>query len=175
MGAVCVTSRQFGVIFVCRMELIVASAVSKMVASTATYPHEVIRSRMHVAGTGAFSGLRRTCQQILREDGMRGFYHGCVTNLLRTTPAAAVTFTSFELINRHLRNWIDRPMEPNVDIKPTHDLEDKKRLLEDEQNVALGPPFASVAGESGGRSGTFQPSPAQLEAHVRKFPENNDS
>jgi hypothetical protein len=40
---------------------------------------------------------------IFREDGLRGFYRGCATNLLRTTPAAALTFTSFELIARALR------------------------------------------------------------------------
>ncbi len=38
---------------------------------------------------------------------MRGFYRGCATNLLRTTPAAALTFTSFELISRALRGLAD--------------------------------------------------------------------
>ena len=85
-------------------ELVVASAASKMVASTATYPHEVIRSYMHVTGSGPWRGLAPACRTIWREDGARGFYRGCLTNLLRTTPAAALTFTSFELIARFLRH-----------------------------------------------------------------------
>ena len=41
--------------------------------------------------------------QLWRAEGIRGFYRGCSANLLRTTPAAALTFTSFELIARELR------------------------------------------------------------------------
>eukprot|EP01025_Chloroclados_australasicus_P027861 TRINITY_DN2756_c1_g1_i3.p2 TRINITY_DN2756_c1_g1~~TRINITY_DN2756_c1_g1_i3.p2 ORF type:complete len:375 (-),score=28.36 TRINITY_DN2756_c1_g1_i3:575-1699(-) len=85
------------------VELVVSSAASKMVASTITYPHEVVRSHMHVLGAGPFSGLLPTCRKIYLADGIRGFYRGCTTNLVRTTPAAAVTFTSFELIARALK------------------------------------------------------------------------
>jgi len=85
------------------MELVLASAFSKMIASTVTYPHEVVRSYMHVTGSGPIAGLADACSTIWREDGMRGYYRGCVINLLRTTPAAALTFTSFELIARSLR------------------------------------------------------------------------
>lgn len=82
-----------------------ASASAKMVASTATYPHEVIRSRMHISGVGAFRGFLSTCRAVHLEDGLAGFYRGCMTNLVRTTPAAAVTFTSFELVSRALATW----------------------------------------------------------------------
>lgn len=43
---------------------------------------------------------------------MGGFYRGCLTNLLRTTPAAAVTFTSFEVINRRIREWAATAQDP---------------------------------------------------------------
>ena len=41
--------------------------------------------------------------QVYAEEGIAGFYKGCLTNLVRTTPAAALTFTSFELIARRLK------------------------------------------------------------------------
>lgn len=54
-------------------------------------------------GTEAHEILVYLCLQIFSDEGVRGFYRGCTTNLLRTTPAAALTFTSFELIARQLR------------------------------------------------------------------------
>ena len=86
------------------VELACASAVAKMVASSVTYPHEVIRSHMHVQGLGPFGGVLGLIAKIHHEGGgWRAFYRGVGTNLVRTTPAAAITFTSYELISRQFQ------------------------------------------------------------------------
>ena len=46
---------------------------------------------------------------------MRGFYRGCATNLIRTTPAAALTFTSFELISRALKQMVVEKEQAEAD------------------------------------------------------------
>ena len=88
-------------------DLVIASSASKLVASVATYPHEVVRARMHVEGSGPFRGAARVCRQVYAEAGPWGFYRGCAANLVRTIPAAAITFTSFELISRGIHHWLE--------------------------------------------------------------------
>ena len=58
---------------------------------------------MHVAGSGPFAGGLAIVREVMREDGIRGFYRGCGTNLLRTTPAAVIIFLAYEGIVRQVR------------------------------------------------------------------------
>eukprot|EP00594_Rhizosolenia_setigera_P014796 CAMPEP_0178959224 /NCGR_PEP_ID=MMETSP0789-20121207/12149_1 /TAXON_ID=3005 /ORGANISM="Rhizosolenia setigera, Strain CCMP 1694" /LENGTH=378 /DNA_ID=CAMNT_0020642157 /DNA_START=17 /DNA_END=1153 /DNA_ORIENTATION=+ len=89
-------------------------AVSKIVASTTTYPLQVIKSRIQqrqnqstpssssslkkVGEQDQYRGIISAVQRIFRKEGISGFFKGCIPNALRVAPSAAITFVVYESI-----------------------------------------------------------------------------
>ena len=81
-------------------------AVSKAVATSATYPYQVIKSRLQqrlVNGLPHYEGFSDCVQQIVKNEGLGGFYKGFVANLLRVAPQSALTLLIYEIV----KNFVD--------------------------------------------------------------------
>ncbi|KAJ2492048.1 hypothetical protein IWW37_001762 [Coemansia sp. RSA 2050] len=73
---------------------------------TACYPLDVIKSRVQNAtapprGAGY---IARVAKDIMKEQGIKGFFRGYTPSVVRSIPAAAVTFTTYELVIRALND-----------------------------------------------------------------------
>lgn len=87
-------------------------AISKIVASTATYPLQVIKSRLQqrsesleLTSTGdvrvvkrQYRGFLGATRRILKKEGILGFFKGCIPSTIRVAPGAAVTFVVYETV-----------------------------------------------------------------------------
>jgi len=100
------------------MEYLVTSASSKLIASSFTYPHEVIRTRMRelVNGKCPYNGLVDAFRSVWRLEGWRGLYSGVGIHLMRTVPNCAIMFVTFEAIMKFVRKYYEaKEMEKNGD------------------------------------------------------------
>ena len=87
------------------LSLFLSAAASKMVASIATYPHEVARTRLREQaklGVFRYKGMWQTIFTIAREEGRQKLYSGMGVHLLKVVPNSALMFLTYELV----RKWL---------------------------------------------------------------------
>mmetsp|Transcript_2493 Transcript_2493/g.7390 ORF Transcript_2493/g.7390 Transcript_2493/m.7390 type:complete len:327 (-) Transcript_2493:263-1243(-) len=101
------------------VDYLVMGALSKIVASIATYPYQVVKARLQsqrhrtdAAGrqTARYKGTMDCFRQMLRDEGARSLFKGVVPNAVRVAPSAAITFVTYELVVKALSQKKKQPI-----------------------------------------------------------------
>lgn len=105
------------------IQYLTAAAISKLVASVSTYPHEVVRLRMReqpkfIGAIPKYRGMIQSLRLIAREEGRRGLYAGMGTHLARVVPNAALMFFTYETVVK----WIEKRQADELNISETKPL-----------------------------------------------------
>lgn len=81
------------------------SGSAKLFALSITYPYQVVRARLQNNATAHLYPNIRTCvRRTFANEGLRGFYRGLATNLVRVLPGNCVTFVVYENLAWLLRS-----------------------------------------------------------------------
>lgn len=86
----------------------------------------MVRSRLQEQGRLRnsevhYAGVVDCIKKVSRKEGFRGFYRGCATNLMRTTPSAVITFTSYEMILKCFERALPSDKKPSRARTKSHD------------------------------------------------------
>ncbi|KAH9024866.1 mitochondrial deoxynucleotide carrier, partial [Lactarius pseudohatsudake] len=80
----------------------IVPGMSKLGALCASYPYQVVRSRIQVHDSALARTHHRTITSTIvhtwTHEGLTGFYRGLATNLVRVLPGTCVTFVVYENI-----------------------------------------------------------------------------
>ncbi|KAI3630728.1 hypothetical protein MIR68_012163 [Amoeboaphelidium protococcarum] len=80
--------------------------ISGVIAQTVTYPVDVVRRRFQVMGMNNFgyvySGTFQALYTMVKVEGLRSLYKGCIPNYLKVAPAISVSFVTYEYVKQLL-------------------------------------------------------------------------
>jgi solute carrier family 25 carnitine/acylcarnitine transporter 20/29 len=82
--------------------LMVCGGVSGIACWLASYPQDVIKSRIQMSTASTTPNIRETISTIMKESSYRGFFKGLSPALIRAVPANAATFVVYEYAMRFM-------------------------------------------------------------------------
>ncbi|CAI5745876.1 unnamed protein product [Peronospora destructor] len=83
-------------------------AVAQSIASTATYPYQVIKARLQQGEPFAdkYTGTWDCTMKIIRHEGYRGLFKGLSANILKVMPTGAIIFAAYEQIQSIMKTML---------------------------------------------------------------------
>lgn len=81
-------------------QILFSSIIAKTISNTIFYPHEVIRTITRIENTNR--SLQEISRQVIRENGIKGFYRGFYFNTMRTIPFTCLNFFFYEFFKKNM-------------------------------------------------------------------------
>lgn len=82
-------------------ESFVSGASAGAIATVATYPLDLLRTRFAAQGTERiYSGILASVRDVSRYEGLRGFFRGCTASIVQIVPYMGLFFTSYEIFHQ---------------------------------------------------------------------------
>jgi len=82
-----------------------ASGMARTIQALSVSPILVIKTRSEVLGFNSYNNLFDAFKKIKKEEGIRGFYAGLRTTLLKDVPASGLFYMSYEFIKKKIENF----------------------------------------------------------------------
>ncbi|XP_051924965.1 calcium-binding mitochondrial carrier protein SCaMC-2-A [Hippocampus zosterae] len=87
-------------------ERFVAGSLAGVIAQSAIYPMEVLKTRLALRTTGQYAGISDCAKQIFWREGLAAFYKGYVPNMLGIIPYAGIDLAVYETLkNSYLQQY----------------------------------------------------------------------
>ena len=94
-----------------------SGSLAGLSASTCTYPLDLVRARMAVAGKSKYKSLRQAFITIYKEEGLLTFYNGFIPTILGIMPYAGTSFFIYETLKQRYH-----AQYPNKELGTMHRL-----------------------------------------------------
>jgi len=90
------------------VDIVVATAISKTIATVCTYPYQVFRTHAQSTEHRTSHSLTQTFQTIRHSHGIGGLYKGLPTCLMRILPQTCITFLVYEGVIRYYKSSLPK-------------------------------------------------------------------
>ncbi|TBU29976.1 S-adenosylmethionine transporter [Dichomitus squalens] len=87
----------------------ISASIGEVAACSIRVPTEVIKTRMQTSTYGATSSLA-AARHVLSTEGVRGFYRGFGSTIMREIPFTSLQFPLYELLKLRLAKVVHRPL-----------------------------------------------------------------
>ncbi|XP_016098935.1 calcium-binding mitochondrial carrier protein SCaMC-2-A-like [Sinocyclocheilus grahami] len=93
-------------------ERFLAGSLAGVIAQSAIYPMEVLKTRLALRKTGQYKGISDCAKHILKGEGVSAFYKGYIPNMLGIIPYAGIDLAVYETLKN---TWLQRYGTENAD------------------------------------------------------------